>query len=110
VRKGREPLLDPRLARTSGYAAGLGIGLVYFIGFTGIWLIVEVGVDAGELYGQAFGVVGQERVPGAKRRGGDAKQRDLQYWQRCHSTTTSQDPIGISAPMRSGLVKGAWKI
>ncbi len=39
VRRGRQPLLDPRLARTSGYAAGLGIGLVYFIGFTGIWLV-----------------------------------------------------------------------
>jgi EmrB/QacA subfamily drug resistance transporter len=39
VREGRAPLLDPRLARTSGYAAGLGIGLVYFIGFTGIWLV-----------------------------------------------------------------------
>jgi MFS family permease len=39
VRRGRQPLLDPRLARTSGYAAGLGIGLVYFTGFTGIWLV-----------------------------------------------------------------------
>jgi EmrB/QacA subfamily drug resistance transporter len=39
VRRGRQPLLDPRLARTSGYAAGLGIGLVYFMGFTGIWLV-----------------------------------------------------------------------
>jgi EmrB/QacA subfamily drug resistance transporter len=39
VRRGRQPLLDPRLARTSGYSAGLGIGLVYFIGFTGIWLV-----------------------------------------------------------------------
>jgi EmrB/QacA subfamily drug resistance transporter len=39
VRRGRQPLLDPRLARTSGYAAGSGIGLVYFMGFTGIWLV-----------------------------------------------------------------------
>jgi EmrB/QacA subfamily drug resistance transporter len=39
VRRGRQPLLDPRLARTSGYAAGAGIGLVYFSGFTGIWLV-----------------------------------------------------------------------
>jgi len=39
VRRGRQPLVDPRLAHTSGYAAGLGIGLVYFIGFTGIWLV-----------------------------------------------------------------------
>jgi MFS family permease len=39
VRQGRQPLLDPRLVRTSGYAAGAGIGLVYFSGFTGIWLV-----------------------------------------------------------------------
>jgi EmrB/QacA subfamily drug resistance transporter len=39
VRRGRQPLVDPRLTRTSGYAAGLGIGLVYFTGFTGIWLV-----------------------------------------------------------------------
>jgi EmrB/QacA subfamily drug resistance transporter len=39
VRRGRQPLLDPRLIHTSGYAAGLGIGLVYFTGFTGIWLV-----------------------------------------------------------------------
>jgi EmrB/QacA subfamily drug resistance transporter len=39
VRRGRQPLLDPRLAHTSGYAAGLSIGMVYFIGFTGIWLV-----------------------------------------------------------------------
>jgi len=39
VRRGRQPLLDPQLARTSGYAAGLTIGLVYFMGFTGIWLV-----------------------------------------------------------------------
>jgi EmrB/QacA subfamily drug resistance transporter len=39
VRRGRQPLLDPRLAHTSGYTAGLGIGLVYFTGFTGIWLV-----------------------------------------------------------------------
>jgi EmrB/QacA subfamily drug resistance transporter len=39
VRAGRQPLLDPRLTRTSGYAAGSAIGLVYFAGFTGIWLV-----------------------------------------------------------------------
>ena len=39
ARRGRQPLVDPRLAHTSGYAAGLGIGLVYFAGFTGIWLV-----------------------------------------------------------------------
>ena len=42
VRRGRQPLLDPRLARTSGFAAGSGIGLVYFTGFTGIWLILAL--------------------------------------------------------------------
>jgi EmrB/QacA subfamily drug resistance transporter len=42
VRRGREPLLDPRLVRTPGYAAGSAIGLVYFIGFTGIWLVLAL--------------------------------------------------------------------
>jgi EmrB/QacA subfamily drug resistance transporter len=39
ARRGRSPLLDPGLIRTSGYASGLGIGMVYFIGFTGVWLV-----------------------------------------------------------------------
>jgi len=39
ARRGRQPLLDPKLARTPGYAAGLAIAFVYFIGFTGIWLV-----------------------------------------------------------------------
>jgi MFS family permease len=42
VRRGREPVLDPRLARAPGYAAGSGIGLVYFVGFTGIWLVLAL--------------------------------------------------------------------
>jgi EmrB/QacA subfamily drug resistance transporter len=42
VRRGRRPLLDPQLARTSGYAPGLAIGLVYFVGFTGIWLVMAL--------------------------------------------------------------------
>ncbi len=42
VRQGRQPLLDPRLARISGYAAGLGIGSVYFVGFTGLWLVLAM--------------------------------------------------------------------
>jgi EmrB/QacA subfamily drug resistance transporter len=42
VRRGRQPLLDPQLARTSGYAPGLAIGLVYFTGFTGIWLVLAL--------------------------------------------------------------------
>ena len=42
ARRGGQPLLDPRLARTSGYAAGSSIGLVYFMGFTGIWLVMAL--------------------------------------------------------------------
>jgi EmrB/QacA subfamily drug resistance transporter len=42
IRRGRQPLLDPRLLRTAGYAAGAAIGLVYFIGFTGIWLVLAL--------------------------------------------------------------------
>ncbi|MGY4768727.1 MFS transporter [Kribbella sp. CWNU-51] len=42
VRRGREPVLDPRLAHTPGFAAGSIIGLVYFIGFTGIWLVLAL--------------------------------------------------------------------
>jgi EmrB/QacA subfamily drug resistance transporter len=39
VRRGRQPVLDPRLARTPGYVAGSVIALVYFVGFTGIGLV-----------------------------------------------------------------------
>jgi MFS family permease len=42
VRRGRQPLLDPRLARTPGYAAGSGIGMLYFLGFTGIWVVLAL--------------------------------------------------------------------
>jgi MFS family permease len=42
VRRGRLPLLDPGLARTAGYPAGTAIGLTYFIGFTGIWLVLAL--------------------------------------------------------------------
>jgi hypothetical protein len=42
MRRGRQPLLDPRLVRTPGYAAGSAIGLVYFIGFTGIWMVLAL--------------------------------------------------------------------
>jgi EmrB/QacA subfamily drug resistance transporter len=39
VRAGREPVFDPRLVtETRGYAAGVALGTVYFIGFSGIWL------------------------------------------------------------------------
>ncbi|HEY8524532.1 MAG TPA: MFS transporter [Acidimicrobiales bacterium] len=37
--RGRPPLVDPRLARVPGYVTGAGIGLVYFFGYTGIWLV-----------------------------------------------------------------------
>jgi MFS family permease len=35
-------VLDPRLAHTPGFPAGSIIGLVYFIGFTGIWLVLAL--------------------------------------------------------------------
>jgi len=47
ARRGREPLLDPRLAHTPGYAAGSLIGMVYFIGFTGIWLVLALSFQNG---------------------------------------------------------------
>jgi hypothetical protein len=40
--RGRQPLLDPQLARTPSYPAGSGIGLVYHIGFTGIPLVLAL--------------------------------------------------------------------
>jgi EmrB/QacA subfamily drug resistance transporter len=42
ARHGRQPLLDPRLTRVPGYPAGSVIGLVYFMGFTGIWLVLAL--------------------------------------------------------------------
>jgi hypothetical protein len=47
VRRGRQPLLDPQLVRTPGYAPGLVIGLVYFVGFTGIWLVLALFLQDG---------------------------------------------------------------
>jgi EmrB/QacA subfamily drug resistance transporter len=47
MRRGRQPLLDPRLARTPGYAAGVGVGMVYFLGFTGIWLVLALFLQDG---------------------------------------------------------------
>jgi EmrB/QacA subfamily drug resistance transporter len=41
-RRGHQPLLNPRLVRTRGYPAGTGIALVYFVGFTGIWLVLAL--------------------------------------------------------------------
>ncbi|MGH3963399.1 MAG: MFS transporter [Pseudonocardiaceae bacterium] len=40
VRRDRAPLLDTRLlSATPGYPAGAALGMVYFIGFSGIWLV-----------------------------------------------------------------------
>jgi EmrB/QacA subfamily drug resistance transporter len=40
VRNHRPPLLDTRLlSATQGYPAGAALGLVYFVGFSGIWLV-----------------------------------------------------------------------
>jgi EmrB/QacA subfamily drug resistance transporter len=50
VQRGRQPLLDPRLARTPGYPAGSVIGMVYFIGFTGIWLVLALFLQDGLNY------------------------------------------------------------
>ncbi|SES18836.1 MFS transporter [Actinokineospora terrae] len=48
VRRGRAPLLDLRLfTETPGYVAGAGIGLAYFCGFSGIWLVFAVFFQAG---------------------------------------------------------------
>jgi EmrB/QacA subfamily drug resistance transporter len=42
VRRGRQPLLDPQLIRIPGFVPGAVIGLIYFIGFTGIWLVLAM--------------------------------------------------------------------
>ncbi|MFJ4950503.1 MFS transporter [Streptomyces sp. NPDC088760] len=40
VARGAQPLLDPRLFSTvRGYAVGAGIGTLYFVGFSGVWLV-----------------------------------------------------------------------
>ncbi|WP_406004986.1 MFS transporter [Streptomyces sp. NBC_00637] len=40
VARDAEPLLDPRLFTTvRGYAVGAGVGTLYFIGFSGVWLV-----------------------------------------------------------------------
>jgi EmrB/QacA subfamily drug resistance transporter len=40
--RGRSPLLDPQLARTAGFPSGSAIALVYFTGFTGIWVVLAL--------------------------------------------------------------------
>lgn len=38
--RGGAPVLDPRLlTETRGYATGAGLGALYFIGFSGVWLV-----------------------------------------------------------------------
>ncbi|GGS78491.1 MFS transporter [Streptomyces violaceus] len=40
VARGAQPLLDPRLFTTvRGYAVGAGVGTLYFVGFSGVWLV-----------------------------------------------------------------------
>jgi EmrB/QacA subfamily drug resistance transporter len=40
VRRARAPLLDTRLlSATPGYSTGAALGLMYFVGFSGIWLV-----------------------------------------------------------------------
>lgn len=46
VRTGGAPLLDVALLkRTRGYGNGLGIGTIYFTGFTGIFLVISVSLQ-----------------------------------------------------------------
>jgi EmrB/QacA subfamily drug resistance transporter len=40
--RGRTPLIDPQLARTAGFPTGAAIALVYFTGFTGIWVVLAL--------------------------------------------------------------------
>jgi MFS family permease len=48
VRRGGDPLLDPRLVtRTPGYATGAALGTVYFVGFSGIWLVFALFFQTG---------------------------------------------------------------
>jgi EmrB/QacA subfamily drug resistance transporter len=48
VRRGGDPLVDPRLVtRTPGYATGAALGTVYFVGFSGIWLVFALFFQTG---------------------------------------------------------------
>ena len=48
MRRGGDPLLDPRLiTQTPGYATGAALGTVYFIGFSGIWLVFALFFQTG---------------------------------------------------------------
>ncbi|MFF3413809.1 MFS transporter [Streptomyces sp. NPDC002698] len=46
---GGQPLLDPRLVTsTRGYAAGAAIAALYFVGFSGVWLVFALYFQNGE--------------------------------------------------------------
>ena len=48
VASGREPVFDVRLlTETRGYASGVAVGTVYFIGFSGIWLVFALFFQTG---------------------------------------------------------------
>jgi EmrB/QacA subfamily drug resistance transporter len=48
LRRGGEPLLDPRLlTSTRGYVTGAALGTVYFLGFSGIWLVFALFLQSG---------------------------------------------------------------
>jgi len=48
VARGRPPLLDVRLLTgTPGYASGALLGTVYFVGFSGIWLVFALYLQSG---------------------------------------------------------------
>ena len=48
VRRGGDPLLDPRLiTRTPGYATGAALGTLYVVGFSGIWLVFALFLQTG---------------------------------------------------------------
>ena len=42
ARRGRPPLLEPQLARTPGFVPGVAISLIYFAGFTGIFVVLAL--------------------------------------------------------------------
>ena len=45
--RGGQPVLDPELARTRGFASGASIGVVYLAGTTGIWLVLALFLQKG---------------------------------------------------------------
>ena len=68
-------------------------------------LVVQVGVDLGQLGRQPAGLLGQHLVPGGHRRANNAKHHDhrqlRQQRQACRSATTSHCSRGIPAAQRS---------